>query len=278
LGIQFCYTNTVSAKTSCQEFDYINQFWAEVNISPGGPSPRWGASGGIDTRVAPINDPSGIPGPNNTIYLAGGTDDNGPITVSDIWELHLSGTLSSNLPNSSEGSWKHSPIGNLPAVANQAGTVVGRQIIAAGGCNTTSTSGNSCALQNSYVLNTGTNSNNRAWTLSGSSTWCGIGAEFQWVLVNFLFSGIFTSRHLQRFLVGRWRRVAEGRSCMYQCGVELPTCDSFCVSPCRLSWMSTLEHGAEFCHPVIRACPVTYPFQVLARARLSCHLFQPRWR
>jgi len=141
-----------------QEFDYINQFWAEVNISPGGPSPRWGASGGIDTRVAPINDPSGIPGPNNTIYLAGGTDDNGPITVSDIWELHLSGTLSSNLPNSSEGSWKHSPIGNLPAVANQAGTVVGRQIIAAGGCNTTSTSGNSCALQNSYVLNTGTNS------------------------------------------------------------------------------------------------------------------------
>ena len=141
-----------------QEFDYNNQFWAEVNISPGGPSPRWGASGGIDTQVAPVNDPSGIPGPNNTIYLAGGTDGNGPIAISDVWELHLSGTLSSNLPNSSEGSWQHSPIGKLPAIANQAGTVVGKQIVAAGGCNTSSVSNDSCALQSSYVLDIGVNS------------------------------------------------------------------------------------------------------------------------
>jgi hypothetical protein len=141
-----------------QEFDYNNQFWAEVSISSGGPSPRWGASGGIDTQVAPVNDPSGSPGPNNTIYLAGGTDGSGPIAISDIWELHLSGTLSSNLPNSSAGSWQHSSIGKLPAVANQAGTVVGGKIVAAGGCNITSTSDSTCALQSSYVLDTGMNS------------------------------------------------------------------------------------------------------------------------
>lgn len=131
-------------------------FWSPVNISPGGPSPRWGAAGGIDTQVAPISD-SAVPGPNNTVYLAGGTDGNGPISISDVWALHLSGTLSSNLPNSSFGSWQHMPIGSFPGFVNQAGTVVGGQVVAAGGCNTKSDSNSSCALQSSYVLNTATN-------------------------------------------------------------------------------------------------------------------------
>jgi hypothetical protein len=157
--LPFILSVTVSFSSFFQEFDYNNQFWAEVNISPGGPSPRWGASGGIDTsRVGPVNDPSGIPGPNNTIYLAGGTDGDGPIFLSDVWELHLSGTLSSNLPNSSEGSWQHNPIGKLPGLINQAGTIVGGQIVVAGGCNTSSKSDDSCALQSSFVLNTVTNS------------------------------------------------------------------------------------------------------------------------
>jgi hypothetical protein len=128
-----------------------------VNISPGGPSPRWGASGGIDTQVSPINDPSGLPGPNNTVYLAGGTDGNGPVGISDVWELHLSGILSSNLPNSSMGSWQYNPIGQLPALDNQAGTIVGGQIVASGGCHTTLSSNDSCASQETYVLNAGTN-------------------------------------------------------------------------------------------------------------------------
>lgn len=126
-------------------------------ISPGGPSPRWGASGGIDVRVAPISD-STVPGPNNTVYLAGGVDEQGPVSLSDVWELHLSGALSSNLPNSSFGSWQHVPIGKLPAFVNQAGTVIGGQIVAAGGCNSSTASDESCAQQGSYVLNTATNS------------------------------------------------------------------------------------------------------------------------
>lgn len=99
-----------------------------------------------------------IAGPNNTVYIAGGTASSGPISLSDIWKLHLSGTLSSNLPNSAFGSWEHVPIGKLPGFVDQAGTVVGGQVIAAGGCNTTSASNSSCAQQSSFVLNTATNS------------------------------------------------------------------------------------------------------------------------
>ena len=140
-----------------QEFDYNNQFWSQVNISPGGPSARWGASGGIDTQVAYLPDPT-IAGPNNTVYMAGGTDSSGPISLSDIWKLHLSGTLSSNLPNSSFGSWERASIGGLPGFVDQAGTVVGGQIIVTGGCNTTTSLNSSCAQQSSFVLNTATNS------------------------------------------------------------------------------------------------------------------------
>ena len=139
-----------------QEFDYNNQFWSQVNISPGGPSARWGASGGIDIQVAYLPDPT-IAGPNNTVYMAGGTNSSGPISLSDIWKLHLSGTLSSNLPNSSFGSWEYVPIGRLPGFIDQASTVVGSQIIVAGGCNSTS-SNSSCAQQSSFVFNTATNS------------------------------------------------------------------------------------------------------------------------
>lgn len=49
------------------------------------------------------------------------------------------------------------PIGSFPGFVNQAGTVVGGQVVAAGGCNTKSDSNSSCALQSSYVLNTATN-------------------------------------------------------------------------------------------------------------------------
>jgi len=55
-----------------QEYDFNNQFWAEVvlhislfvpksrlntskNISSGGPSARWGSSGGIDIRIAAVS-------------------------------------------------------------------------------------------------------------------------------------------------------------------------------------------------------------------------------
>lgn len=75
-----------------QEYDYINQFWTHVNLSPGGPSARWGSSGGVDPRI-PFT-PVGL---NNSFYVAGGTDGTTSFPLSDLWRLNVTGTLSSNL-------------------------------------------------------------------------------------------------------------------------------------------------------------------------------------
>ncbi|KXN90240.1 hypothetical protein AN958_04031 [Leucoagaricus sp. SymC.cos] len=124
-------------------FDFINQFWSPVSLSSGGPPARWGAAGGIDPRVPYVQDPI-VPGPNNTFYMAGGTDGITTFPLSDVWRLHLSGTLSSNLPNSSSGSWDKLSIGSFQ--------VVGQQLIAMGGCDTAQ-SNTSCTRQDSFVLN-----------------------------------------------------------------------------------------------------------------------------
>ncbi|KAF8175374.1 hypothetical protein BJ912DRAFT_988653 [Pholiota molesta] len=137
------------------EYDFTNQFWSPVGLSPGGPSARWGASGGIDLRTPSISDPI-LPGPNNTFFLAGGFDGN-PEPLSDVWRLSLSGTLSSNMPDSVNGSWSKVSIGNLPGRVEQAGTVVLQQIVAMGGCasSTSLTATNStCATQDSFIINT----------------------------------------------------------------------------------------------------------------------------
>ncbi|GLB33795.1 hypothetical protein LshimejAT787_0106790 [Lyophyllum shimeji] len=138
--------------TDVWEYDFVNQFWSQVNVDPGGPLPRWGASGGIDIFTAPIQDPV-VPGPNNTFYLAGGYDGTRPSSFSDIWRLNVSGTLSSNLPNDARASWDHLTIGSLPSKFNQSGTVVEHEIILTGGC-TSLTSNGVCAEQNSYLVDT----------------------------------------------------------------------------------------------------------------------------
>ncbi|TRM67549.1 hypothetical protein BD626DRAFT_479127 [Schizophyllum amplum] len=129
------------------EFDFNNEFWSEVTVSAGGPSGRWGASGGIDIRT----DPNIL---NNTFYLAGGYDGTDLSRLSDVWTLDLSGVLSPNLPDQVAASWDRVSFDNLPRKIGQAGTVLGQQIIAAGGCNTTSTDDDSCALGDSYVIST----------------------------------------------------------------------------------------------------------------------------
>ncbi|KAF8974764.1 hypothetical protein BDZ97DRAFT_48231 [Flammula alnicola] len=137
------------------EYDFINQFWSQVALSSGGPSARWGASGGIDIRVPPVSDPI-LPGPNNTFYLTGGFDGSTADSLSDVWSLKLSGTLSSNLPNSVSGSWDHVNIGNMPGRVDQAGTVVLQQIVATGGCDANispTTSNTTCAKQDSFIIN-----------------------------------------------------------------------------------------------------------------------------
>ncbi|KAG6919442.1 hypothetical protein DXG01_006325 [Tephrocybe rancida] len=123
-------------------------------MASSGPLPRWEASGGIDLATPPIQDPV-VPGPNNTFYLAGGYDGIRPSPFSDIWRLNISGTLSSNLPNDSIGSWDHLTIGNLPSKFSESGTVVGHQVIMTGGCtsNVLPQSG-TCAEQETYVIDT----------------------------------------------------------------------------------------------------------------------------
>jgi hypothetical protein len=137
-----------------KEYDFINQFWNQVNVSAGGPSARWGASGGIDIRTAAVQDPV-VPGPNNTFYLAGGFDGTTLSPLSDIWKLELSGTLSSNMPNTAGGSWVNISFGNLPSRFGQAGAMLHQQLIVTGGCDTATPSGNSCAQQDSYIIDTG---------------------------------------------------------------------------------------------------------------------------
>ncbi|KAG6861604.1 hypothetical protein C0995_014511 [Termitomyces sp. Mi166 len=135
---------------SLGEYDFNNKFWSEVNVSPG-PLPRWGAAGGIDLATLPIQDPS-VPGPNNTFYLAGGFDGIRPSSLSDVWRLNISGTLSSNLPNDSNGSWDHLTIGNLPSKYNVSGTVVGHQVVLTGGCSSLSEKGVCEGEQDTYVI------------------------------------------------------------------------------------------------------------------------------
>lgn len=125
-----------------------------MNISPGGPSARWGASGGIDIRTPPNQDLV-IPGPNNTFYITGGFDGTSVNSLSDVWRLNISGTLSSNLPDNVSGSWNHLSIGNLPSRLEQAGAVISSHIIATGGCDSSASLtlvNATCAKQDSFVI------------------------------------------------------------------------------------------------------------------------------
>ncbi|KAF9568914.1 hypothetical protein CPC08DRAFT_279667 [Agrocybe pediades] len=145
-----------NALSDVWEYDFNNQFWSPVQISPGGPSARWGASGGIDIRTPFHQDPI-VPGPNNTILLSGGFNGKTANPLSDTWQLELSGTLSSNMPDSVNGSWEHLSIHTLPARINQASTVISTNIITSGGCDASSSSSAinvTCARQDSFIVDT----------------------------------------------------------------------------------------------------------------------------
>ncbi|KAH7879795.1 hypothetical protein F5879DRAFT_930691 [Lentinula edodes] len=136
------------------EFDYGNQFWTQVTITPSdGPSARWGAAGGRDIRSSSITDPV-IPGPNNSFYYTGGFDGSSLEPLSNVWRLNISGVLSSNNPTSVSGSWQEITINNFNSLSTQnlSGTMVMDSVAVYGGCATTSTTNNSCATQNAYSL------------------------------------------------------------------------------------------------------------------------------
>lgn len=132
----------------------MNQFWSQVNISAGGPSARYSASGGTDLTAAAIPD-GNVPGPNNTFYLAGGYDGENIQPLSDVWEFEVAGVQSPNIPDGVLGSWtKISFPSDLPSRVRQAGTVMpSARLVAAGGCGTADFSDDSCAQQDAHVLN-----------------------------------------------------------------------------------------------------------------------------
>ncbi|PPQ69878.1 hypothetical protein CVT24_003213 [Panaeolus cyanescens] len=138
------------------EYDFINQFWSAVELSAGGPGPRYSASGGNDIRTPAVQDPI-VPGPNNTFYLAGGFDGTSLHPLSDIWRLNISGTLASNLPDNVKGSWERLNVGNAASIFEQAGTVLGNSVIAAGGCHSPTLLSDiniTCAAQDAFILDT----------------------------------------------------------------------------------------------------------------------------
>jgi hypothetical protein len=117
--------------------------------------------GGIDTNI-PFNS-SGSAGPTNTFLLMGGVQSSGsklsPVPLSEVWQLDISGTLSSNLVNSLVGTWSKKFGANntvADAVSGEGGTVVRLQLVAFSGCIGTASPNTSCAQPYSYVTDTGT--------------------------------------------------------------------------------------------------------------------------
>lgn len=79
-----------------------------------------------------------------------------PVPLSEIWELDISGTLSSNLVDSLVGIWSKKSAGNNTAVSGDGGTIVKEQLVAFSGCIGTPNPNVSCAQPYSYVTDAGT--------------------------------------------------------------------------------------------------------------------------
>ncbi|KAI9513341.1 hypothetical protein F5148DRAFT_1319111, partial [Russula earlei] len=142
------------------EFDYNNQFWSQVNTSssPVTPPSLLGAVGGIDTSIQ--FNLSGLLGPTNSFFLMGGVSNSGsnltPAPLSDIWQLDISGALSSNNVNDLVGIWSKKSAGNNTSVSGEGGTIVRQQLVAFSGCIDTTKPDPSCAQPYSYVTDAGT--------------------------------------------------------------------------------------------------------------------------
>ena len=79
-----------------------------------------------------------------------------PVPLSDIWQLDISGALSSNNIDDVVGTWSKKTAGNNTAIAGEGGTIVKEQLVAFGGCIGTPNATLSCAQQSSYVTDAGT--------------------------------------------------------------------------------------------------------------------------
>lgn len=73
--------------------------------------------------------------------------------LSDLWRLNVSGILSPNLPRDVEGSWQRIPLTvTLPGRSGQGSTIIDSRIVSTGGCDNALETEQSCAQQDSYVI------------------------------------------------------------------------------------------------------------------------------
>lgn len=108
--------------------------------------------------AAPVTDLS-VPGPNNTFYLSGGSEDTSLEPLSDLWKFEVAGVLTSNNPTSVIGSWTKLDVdGTLPSAIRLGSAVMpSARVVMSGGCNS-ETDGDSCAQQDSHVISIGSDS------------------------------------------------------------------------------------------------------------------------
>lgn len=90
--------------------------------------------------------------------MAGGFDGSKAFSLSDAWIFQVAGVLTPNNPNSVVASWSNVNINGdaLPSKVRQGGVVMpSARVVAYGGCTQDDFTDNTCAQQDSYVLNLG---------------------------------------------------------------------------------------------------------------------------
>ncbi|KZT60171.1 hypothetical protein CALCODRAFT_515554 [Calocera cornea HHB12733] len=153
-------------------FDFISQFWSagRINTSIPGPGARYGASGGTDPLVANAQQLT------TSMIIVGGSD--GTNFYNDAWELLITGTLSSNNVNMTEGTWNKLSPGNAnlapAALEGQARVVLpGSTLAVVGGCNTTASTLNNatCAIPwaNALTFPSGNPAQGPSWAQMSAS-------------------------------------------------------------------------------------------------------------
>lgn len=144
-----------------QAYDYLYQFWTPVNIIGSGPSPRWGASGGID----PANEPNSGNNVSNIMHVAGGTDSSNVFPSTQLYELLITGTIASDVVDV-QGVWKSvSNSTQFPGNVDGGGTLISQtqstnaRVVISGGCgsdtNPSSAANTSCINPSTYVVTVG---------------------------------------------------------------------------------------------------------------------------
>lgn len=234
-----------------------------MQLSGTGPT-VYDAAGGRDLRVA--FNPSTT---SNTFYLSGGkqSTSSGPASMSDIYTLEISGTLSPNLPNSTTGSWSKQEIGKLKSLSGIGSTVIGQKIVTYGGCESSAAPDASCATQDAYVLDTSSGNSISPGGCAAPRLNPAVVANMNTASSNFDTQALIM---LGTFNTTSWEdgNGLEKSGEVVRDFVEYSAV--FDLNKSRISSTSVVVLGLESCHLEIRAAVPT--IQRLVKGRLRYHL------